>query len=71
MRLPLEDTGACGGGFRQGDMTGVLQGDGKRRVGERVVGGKDDEGHSGGDGVVELAGIAERANQAVMGFNMA
>lgn len=71
MDFPLEDASAGGGGFGLGDMAGVLQGDGERGMGERVVGGQCDEGHGGGDGVVELASIAQSTHQAVMRFNMA
>lgn len=68
--LPLQDTCAACGSFRLRDVAGMLQGDRQRRVGQRVVGSEDGESHGRGDGLVELAGIAQSANQAVMGFNV-
>jgi hypothetical protein len=69
--LPFEDAGAGGGCLGLGDVAGALESNGKSSVGERVIGGEDREGHGGGDRVVELAGVAEGADETVMGLHVA
>jgi hypothetical protein len=70
LELPFENARAAGRRFSFGDSAGILEGDGKRCVSEWVVGGKSGESHGGGDGLVDLAGVAQGSNQAVMGFNV-
>jgi len=66
LKLPLQNAGASSCGFCFRDMAGALQCNGERGVGQRVVGSKDRESHGRGEGLVELAGIAQSANEAVM-----
>jgi len=68
--FPLEDASAGGGGFGLGDMAGVLQGDGERGVGERVRGREGGEREGCGDGGFQAAGVAESADEAVVGFDV-
>lgn len=70
LNLPLQHASAGGGdlGFRH--MTGVLQGDGERGVGERVGGGEGDQRESRSNGSFKAAGVAQGADQAMVGFNM-
>jgi hypothetical protein len=68
--LPLQDAGAGGGGLSLGDVAGLLQRYRERGVCKRVIRGEDGKGQGGGDGLVELAGVAQGANEAVMGFNV-
>ena len=69
--LPLGDAGAGGGGFSLGHEAGGLERDGERGVGEGIVWGERGEGHGRGDGLVELACVAEGADEAVMGLDEA
>jgi len=68
--LPLKNAGAGGGGFGLVDVTGLLQGDGERRVSQRIFGRENGEGHGRAYRLVELPGVAQGANEAVMGFNV-
>jgi hypothetical protein len=70
LSLPLQDAGASGGGFSLRNVAGLLQGDRKRGVGERVSRCEDGKRQCGGDGFVKMTGVAQGANEAVMGFNM-
>lgn len=69
LELPLENarTSGCGFGFR--NMPGGLKRDGKSGVGERVQGRERGEGDRGGEGLIELAGVAEGADKAMMRFD--
>lgn len=68
LNFPLKDARAPGSGLGFRNVSGGLQRNGKRGVGERVRGRKDDEGERGLDGFLELAGVAQGADEAVMGF---
>jgi hypothetical protein len=70
LKLPFEDAGAGGGGFGLGNVAGGLKRDGERCVGERIGGCEGGEGKRGGDGLLELTGVAESANEAVMRFDL-
>lgn len=70
LNFPLEDAGAGGGGFRLGDVAGGLQADGESGVGEGIGWGEGSERQGRADGLVELAGIAEGANETVVGFDI-
>lgn len=68
--LPLKDPGPCGGSLSLRHVAGALQGDGERGVGQRVGGCDGGERQGRGDGLLEQAGVAEGANEAVMGFGV-
>jgi len=53
--FPLEDSGAGGGGFSLGYMSGALQGDGKRSVGKRVGGRESGQRQRRGNGLFEAS----------------
>jgi hypothetical protein len=53
-----------------GYVASLLQGDRKRGVSKRISRREDGKGHGGGNGLVKLAGVAQGANEAVMGFNV-
>ena len=64
--LPLQNAGAGGGGFSLGHVAGMLQRNGEGSVGQGVMGSKRGEGEGGGDGLLEAAGVAQSADEAVM-----
>ena len=68
MDFPLQDACAGGGGFSLRNVPRGLQGNGKRRVGQRVAGGERGEGKRCGDGLLQPSGVAESADEAVVGF---
>jgi len=65
LMLPGEYFGAGGGGFGGGDVAELLQEDGEAGVGEGVVGVSGDPLVGEGEGLVELAGVFEGADQGV------
>jgi hypothetical protein len=70
LNLPLENAGAGGCGFSLGHVAGVLQGDGKSGVSQRIGWREGCQRQGGGDGCFQPAGVAKDANQSVMGFNI-
>jgi hypothetical protein len=68
--LPFQNPRASSGGFSLRDVTGSLQGDRKRSVGQWVVRRENGKGHGGCDGLIMLAGIPQSANETVMSFNV-
>lgn len=68
--LPLENAGARGGGFGLGHMAAVLQRNGERRVGERIVWREHGERERGSDGLLVASSVAQGAHQSVMRFNV-
>jgi hypothetical protein len=68
--LPLQDAGARGSVLRLGDVTRMLQRDGERSVRQRVIGSEESEDHRSRHGLIELAGVAQGANQPVVGLNV-
>jgi len=68
--LPLQHAGAGSGGLGFRHVAGVLQGDGEGSVGERVGGSEGDQGQCCGNGGFKAAGVAQGADQAVVGFNV-
>jgi len=70
LNLPLQHAGAGGGGFGLGHVAGSLQADGECCVSQGIEWGEGSERQGGTDGLVELTGIAQGANEAVVGLNM-
>jgi len=68
--LPLEDASTGRGGFGRLDVAGLLQGDGERGVGQRVIGREDGERQGRANRLAELARVAQGADQAVMGLDV-
>lgn len=68
MLFPLQDAGAGGGGFGLGNVAGGLERDGERGVGEGVLGSERGERECGADGLLEMAGVAEGADETVVGL---
>jgi len=66
LNFPLENSRAGGSGFGFGDVAGCLQRDGERGVREGIAGRERGEGERSADGGLELSGIAEGADQAMM-----
>ena len=71
MGFPLQNARTRGGSLGLRDVAGSLEGDRESGVGERVLGRENRESHCGGDGLVELTGVAESPDQAVMRLDMA
>jgi hypothetical protein len=70
LELPLENAGTGGGGLGLWNVAGGLQGDGERGVGQGVGRRERNEGQGRTDGLLKVAGVAEGADQAVMGFSV-
>lgn len=70
LNFPLEDAGAGRGGFGLGDVACGLERDGERGVGERVCWREGGESQGRGDGLFQETGIAEGADEAMMGIEV-
>jgi len=70
LNLPLEDAGARGGGFSLGHVAGGLQADGESGVGQGIRWGQGSERQGSADGLIELAGVAEGANETMVGLDI-
>jgi hypothetical protein len=69
LNLPHENAGAGGGGLGLRHMAGSLQRDGESCVSQGIGGSESNESQGGGDGLIELAGIAQGANETVVRFS--
>ncbi len=70
LQLPLKHARLGCGGFSLGNVAGVLEADGECGVSQWIGGRKSGERQCRGDGLLEPAGIAECADEAVMGFDV-
>ena len=68
LNLPLQNARAGRGGLRFGHVPGMLQRNGERGVRQRVGRGERCESQRGGDGLLQAAGVAQSADEAVMGL---
>jgi hypothetical protein len=68
LNFPFQYAGTGRGSFGFRNMAGALQRNGKRGVGKWVIGRQRGEGERSCDGLIELTGISQGADQTVMSF---
>ena len=66
--LPLQYARSSRSGFGLWDVSGLLQRDGKSRVGQGIVWRQRNEGQCGCNGLLQPAHIAKGANESVVRF---
>jgi hypothetical protein len=69
LNLPLENASAGGGSLGLRHVAGGLQGDGESCVSQGIGGSEGSERKGGSDGLIELAGVAQGANETVVRFS--
>lgn len=70
LHLPFENACTGRGHFRLRHVSSLLQADGKRGVGERILGSQCSKCHRCGYGTVKLAGVAKSTHQPVVRFSV-
>ncbi len=70
LNLPFQHASARCCRLRLFDVSGPLQGNGQRRMRQRIVRSQSGESQGRGDRLLQPSGIAQCANQAMVSFNV-